>query len=99
MIPFSRERRRAFALLAGLAAGGRVFGQRPTAGTLRSELDHTYILWLQAMRSNDVAGFAAQTSQYRQMCLKNEIVSMGQEWPMAVFKSVIQAPDVSRLTF
>jgi hypothetical protein len=99
MIPFSRERRRTVALLASLAAGGRVFGQRAGSSALRTELQNTYIAWLQAMRQKDVTAFAAHTSQYRQMCLKNEIVSMGQSWPMAVFKSVIQAPDVSRLTF
>jgi hypothetical protein len=99
MSPFSHERRRTLALLAALAAGGRVFGQRQGNVSLRTDLERTYVTWLQAMRSRDVSAFAAQTSQYRQMCLKNEIVSLGQEWPMAVFKSVIQAPDISRLTF
>ncbi len=99
MIPYSQERRRTLGLLAALAAGGRVFGQGAEARALRTELERTYVTWLHAMRRSDMAAFANQTSQYRQMCLRNEIVSMGQAWPTAVFKSVIQAPDVSNLTF
>ncbi len=51
------------------------------------------------MRRSDVNAFANHTSRYRQMCLRNEVVSLRQPWPAAVFKSVIQAPDLSRLTF
>ncbi len=91
-------RRRTLALLASLAAGGRVLGQKPEDAPLRAELERTYINWLQAMRRSDVPTFAAQTSRYRQVCLRNEIVSLGQRWPAAVFKSVIQAPDISTLT-
>jgi len=99
MIPFSQERRRTVALLATLATGGRLFAQRGESAALRTELERTYTTWLQSMRRKDVPAFAAQTSQYRLMCLQNEIISLGQVWPMAVFKSVIQAPDISTLTF
>lgn len=98
----SPDRRRALVLLASLAslaAGGRGAAQQPEAAALRAELERTYLSWLQAMRRSDVAAFATQTSRYRQMCLRNEVVSLRQPWPAAVFKSVIQAPDVSRLTF
>lgn len=93
------KRRRALALLASLAAGTRAFGQRSETAVLRSELERTYVSWLQAMRGSDMAAFATQTSRYRQMCLRNEVVSLRQPWPAAVFKSVIQAPDVSQLTY
>lgn len=99
MTPFQPHRRRALALLASLAAGGRAFGQRPENAALRSQLERTYVSWLQAMRIGDMAAFATQTSRYRQMCLRNEVVSLRQPWPAAVFKSIIQAPDVSRLTY
>ena len=97
MIPTSPDRRRALLLLSSLLAAGRSIGQ--TDAALRTELERTYVNWLQAMRSTDVTAFSAHTSRYRQMCLRNEVVSLRQAWPAAVFKSVIQAPDVSRLTF
>jgi hypothetical protein len=97
VISSSPDRRRALLLLSSLLAAGRSFGQSDAA--LRTALERSYVNWLQAMRSSDVAAFSAYTSRYRQMCLRNEIVSMRQVWPAAVFKSVIQAPDVSRLRF
>ena len=84
MTPLPFHRRRALALLASLAAGRRVYGQRPEAAVLRSELERTYVSWLQAMRRSDMAAFATQTSRYRQMCLRNEVVSLRQPWPAAV---------------
>jgi len=99
MTPLPFHRRRALALLASLAAGRSAWGQRPEAAVLRSGLERTYVSWLQAMRRSDMAAFATQTSRYRQMCLRNEVVSLRQPWPAAVFKSIIQAPDVSRLTY
>ena len=101
MLPVHLHRRRVLALLASLTAGCHAFGQRPEAAVLRAELERTYVSWLQAMRRSDMAAFATQTSRYRQMCLRNEVVSLRQPWPAAVFKvqSVIQAPDVSPLTY
>ncbi len=96
MSPISR--RRTLALLTSMAAGSRVFAQRPEDAVLRAELERTYVSWLQAMRRSDMTAFATQTSRYRQMCLRNEVVSLRQPWPAAVFKSIIQAPDVSTLT-
>jgi hypothetical protein len=95
VISSSLDRRRALLLLSSFLAAGHSFGQ--TDAALRTALERTYVNWLQAMRGHDVAAFSAHTSRYRQMCLRNEVVSMRQAWPAAVFKSVIQAPDVSRL--
>lgn len=92
-------RRRSLVLLASLAAGGRTRAQAQEGAALRAELERTYAGWLQAMRTNDTAAFAASTSRYRQMCLRNEVISMRQAFPAAVFKSVIQAPDINRLAF
>lgn len=91
-------RRRSLTLLATLA-GGRALAQSAAGTALRAELERTYAGWLQAMRTRDMAAFSASTSRYRQMSLRNEIVSLRQQWPAAVFKSSIQAPDITRLTF
>ena len=69
MISTSPDRRRALFLLSSLLAAGRGFGQADAA--LRTELERTYVNWLQAMRSTDVTAFSAHTSRYRQMCLRN----------------------------
>jgi hypothetical protein len=71
----------------------------PGTPALRAELERVYISWLQAMRSSDVAAFARQTSRYRLACLRNEVVSWHQPWPAAVFKGILKAPDIARLTF
>lgn len=93
-------RRQALLLLAALGAGGRrAIAQSREATALRLELERTYLSWVQAMRRSDAAALATQTSRYRLMCLRNEVTSLRQPWPSAVFKSVIQAPDVSELTF
>ena len=84
-------------LFTALAAGGKLCGQEGAA--LRAELERTYATWLQAMRTKDMATFASSTCRYRQMCLRNEVVSLRQPWPAAVFKSMIQAPDINRLSF
>lgn len=93
------DRRRALILLASLGLTPAVRAQNPSTANLRTELERTYLSWLQAMRRSDVTAFATHTSRYRQMCLRNEVVSLRQPWPAAVFKSIIQAPDLSRLTF
>lgn len=94
----SITRRRSLTLLATLA-GGRALAQTAEGAALRAELERTYAAWLQSMRTRDMTGFSASTSRYRQMSLRNEIVSLRQQWPAAVFKSAIQAPDITRLTF
>jgi len=95
----SLPRRRALILLASFAAAGRSAAQNAEGAALRAELERTYVSWLQAMRRGDVTAFGTHTSRYRQMCLQNEVKSLNQPWPAAVFKSIIQAPDVSKLTF
>jgi len=93
------SRRHSLSLFAALAAGGRLCAQSAQGAVLRGELERAYAAWLQSMRSRDPAAFAAATSRYRQMSLRNEIVSLRQQWPAAVFKSVLQAPDITRLSF
>lgn len=92
-------RRHTLALLTSLTGVKHLSAQSTEGAALRAELERAYAGWLQAMRTKDMSAFAASTSRYRQMCLRNEVVSMRQAWPAAVFKSVIQAPDITRLTF
>lgn len=91
-------RRHTFTIFAALAAG-QCPAQSAQGPSLRAELERAYASWLQAMRSRDAAAFAAATSRYRQMSLRNETVSLRQQWPAAVFKGSLQAPDISRLAF
>jgi hypothetical protein len=78
-----------------LAGGGPAWSQEDRA--LRAELERAYATWLRAMRTKDTAAFAATTSRYQQMCLRNGVVSKRQPWPAAVF--AMPAPDITRLTF
>lgn len=90
-------RRRTLALFAA-ATAGRSLAQNDEGPALRAALERAYAPWLQAMRASDPAALAAATSRYRQMSLRNEIISQRQVWPAALFK-ILQAPDISRLTF
>ncbi len=95
----SVSRRHTLTLFAALAGGGRLSAQSSGGAVLRAELERAYAAFQQAMRSRNAAAFAAATSRYRQMSLRNEIVSLRQPWPAAVFKTVLKAPDISRLAF
>lgn len=66
---------------------------------LRQSLERVYIQWLQAMLQKDLERWAAVTSKYRQMCLRNQVVSLKQPWPRAVFQSFFRPPDLTKLTF
>lgn len=70
----------------------------PVDGTLRGVLERVYIGWSEAMRRGDLTGFSRHTSRYRQMCLRNEVVSLRQPWPRAVFRGIVQAPPLQGLT-
>lgn len=71
-----------------------------TPGTpLRAQLEKIYIQWIQAMYQKDISRWSAVTSKYRQMCLRNQVVSLKQPWPRAIFQSFFRPPDLSKLTF
>ncbi len=84
------------ALLAALAS--RLPAQS-AALPLRASLERVYIQWLQAMAQRDAVRWAAVTSRYRQMCLRNQVVSLKQPWPKAIFNSFFRPPDLLRLQF
>ena len=62
-------------------------------------MEQVYIQWLQAMRQKDLARWSAATSRYRQMCLRNQVVSLKQPWPNAIFQSFFRPPDLTKLLF
>lgn len=66
---------------------------------LRVELDRAWTDWRLAMMSKETAKWAATTCRYRQMCLRNEIVSMRMQWPGALFNLIFTAPDTRGLQF
>ena len=51
------------------------------------------------MMQKDAVRWAAITSRYRQMCLRNQVVSLKQPWPKAVFNSFFRPPDLLKLQF
>ncbi len=69
------------------------------AQPLQGTLERVYIQWLQSMIQKDVAAWAKVTSRYRQMCLRNQVVSLKQPWPRAVFTAFFQPPDLAQLKF
>ena len=95
--------RRAFLRWSLPAAGftalaPRLSAQSPDAA-LRSSLERVYVQWLQAMYQKDLARWSAVTSRYRQMCLRNQVVSLKQPWPRAIFTSFFRPPDLTKLLF
>ncbi len=95
------DRRQLLALLSVSWAGAGAWlpAQETNPAALRIELERVYEQWLTAMRQLDVAGFATYTSRYRQLSLRNEVISLKQPWPMAVFRNVIHAPALSGLKY
>ncbi len=84
---------------AGLLACPAVLRASAAERALRVELEKVYIQWYQAMVQKDISRWAAVTSRYRQMCLRNQVVSLKQPWPRAVFQSFFRPPDLSRLEY
>lgn len=54
---------------------------------------------MQAVGQKDVVRWGAVTSKYRQMCLRNQVVSLKQPWPQAVFRSFFRPPNLAQLKF
>ncbi|MES2708067.1 MAG: hypothetical protein V4726_15855 [Verrucomicrobiota bacterium] len=89
-----------WSLLAALsAAGPGALRARGQESALRSALDQVYVQWLQAVGQKDVVRWGSVTSRYRQMCLRNQVVSLQQPWPQAIFRSFFRAPSLNQLKF
>lgn len=87
-------------LAASLVAGVPISSLAlSTDRSLRADLEGVYVDWLQAVGQKDAIRWAAATSRYRQMCLRNQVVSLKQPWPQAVFQSFFRAPALDGLKF
>lgn len=64
---------------------------------LGSTLEGVYAKYRQALTQQDTKGWLNLTARYRQMSLRNQIVSLGLPWPRAVFDLALQPPSSSGL--
>ncbi|MCB1277320.1 hypothetical protein [Prosthecobacter sp.] len=61
---------------------------------LRADLERVYSRWRNAMIRKDAQAWAASITQYRQVVIRNSVVSERQSFPDAVFASEVQPPPL-----
>ncbi len=61
---------------------------------LGRQLETLYAQYRQALTQQDTTGWLKQTSRYRQMCLRNQIISSGLTWPKAILDLAMKPPSV-----
>ncbi|MDB6134510.1 MAG: hypothetical protein JWM59_2753 [Verrucomicrobiales bacterium] len=89
-----------FLAALGAAGPGALTARGQAQGpSLRTAMERVYLDWMQAVSHKDAVRWGAATSRYRQMCLRNQVVSLKQPWPQAVFRSFFRAPQIGRLRF
>jgi hypothetical protein len=64
---------------------------------LTQKLEGVYSQYRQSLTQQDTAGWLKQTSRYRQMCLRNQVISAGLTWPKAILDLALKPPSVSGL--
>ena len=64
---------------------------------LGATLESVYAKYRQALTQQDTKGWLNLTARYRQMSLRNQIVSLGMPWPRAVFDLALKPPPSSSL--
>ena len=64
---------------------------------LGSTLEGVYAKYRQALTQQDTKGWLNLTARYRQMSLRNQIVSLGLPWPRAVFDLALKPPSSAGL--
>ncbi|MED5587068.1 MAG: hypothetical protein VYB61_11985 [Verrucomicrobiota bacterium] len=62
---------------------------------LAHELKQVFGKWSQAMKEKDRTLWEQTTARYRQIGIRNMIVSQKKNWPGALFESPVSPPDVS----
>jgi hypothetical protein len=65
--------------------------------TLGQKLEAVYSLYRQSLTQQDTKTWLKQTSRYRQMCLRNQVVSTGLTWPKAVLDLALKPPSAGGL--
>ena len=66
-------------------------------GALGRELEGIYAKYRQALTQQDTKGWLNLTARYRQMSLRNQVVSQGLPWPRAVFDLALKPPPPAGL--
>ena len=79
----------------GLGSPGSVRAEMDVV--LTKKLEGVYTQYRQTLTQQDTAGWLKQTSRYRQMCLRNQVVSAGLIWPKAILDLALKPPSVSGL--
>ena len=69
----------------------------PAAGQLSNELQAVFSKWSKAMREENRELWEKTTARYRQIGIRNMIVSQKKHWPDALFESPVSPPDVSAM--
>lgn len=64
---------------------------------LGQELEGVYSKYRQALTQQDSKGWLNLTARYRQMALRNQVVSQGLPWPRAVFDLALKPPPSTAL--
>lgn len=64
---------------------------------LAATLEGVYAKYRQALTQQDTKGWLNLTARYRQMSLRNQIVSLGLSWPRAVFDLALKPPSSAGL--
>ncbi len=67
----------------------------PATKNLSNELQDVFRKWSQAMLEEDRKLWEETTARYRQIGIRNMIVSQKKRWPGALFESPVSPPDVS----
>ena len=81
-------------LMSGLLAGTSHAALDKALGL---ELETVYAKYRTALTQQDSLGWLKQTSRYRQMWLRNQIVSQQLPWPRAVFNLALKPPPFGGL--
>ncbi|MFP6873483.1 MAG: hypothetical protein VCA55_08220 [Verrucomicrobiales bacterium] len=81
-------------LLSGLS---RIHAEAPAADEFRDELQAVFGKWSKAMLEQDRKIWQETTAKYRQIGIRNMIVSRKKRWPGALFESPVSPPDVSAM--
>ena len=74
-----------------------VHAAEPAGDDLSDELQAVFRKWSQAMREGDRKLWEENTAKYRQIGIRNMIVSQKKRWPAALFDSPVSPPDVSAM--
>ena len=64
---------------------------------LAQKLESVYASYRQALTQQDTTAWLKQTSRYRQMWLRNQVVSQGLPWPRAVLELALKPPSFGGL--